>query len=211
MQERQYTIGEEIVNSTSHTLGVLFSIYALVILAVTSSTAMEATTSAIFGTTMFILFQASACYHAITSEKAKRVFQKIDHSAIYLLIAGTYTPMLMLTVPFPASVACMAMIWYLSILGIVFSCISLKSKHISSGIYMIMGWMSIALIWYIWNNSSHMAVWYLLGGGLLYTLGVIFYLAKFKFSHSIWHIFVLGAAFLHYMSIMELLKQNISC
>ena len=206
MSEKQYTIGEEIVNSISHTVGVLFSIYAIVMLAVKSTNPMEAATTSIFGATMFILFQASACYHAVTSEKAKRVFQKIDHSAIYVLIAGTYTPILMLTVPFPASVAIMAMIWYLAVLGIVFSCISLKSKHISSGIYMIIGWMSMALVWYIWNNGGHMAVWYLLGGGLLYTLGVAFYLAKFKYSHSIWHLFVLCGVVLHYMAIMSLIK-----
>ena len=206
MPEKQYTIGEEIANSISHTIGVVFSIYAIVMLAVSSNNAMEAATSTIYASMMFILFQCSACYHAITNVKAKKVFQKIDHSAIYLLIAGTYTPMLMLTVPFPASVAIMASIWYLAILGIVFSCISLKSKHISTGIYMIMGWLSLALVWYIWTNGSHMAVWYLLGGGLLYSVGAIFYLLKFKFSHSIWHLFVLGGAILHYMCILSLLK-----
>ncbi len=206
MPEKPYTIGEEIANSISHTLGVLFSIYAIVMLAVNSNNAMEAATSTIFGATMFILFQCSACYHAITNIKAKNVFQRIDHSAIYVLIAGTYTPMLMLTVPFPASVAIMAMIWYLAILGIVFSCISLKSKHISTGIYMIMGWMSLGLVWYIWHNGSHLAVWYLLGGGVLYSFGAMFYLMKFKYSHSIWHLFVLGGVILHYMSISQLLK-----
>ena len=205
MPEKQYTIGEEIANSISHTLGVLFSIYAIVMLAVNSNNTVEAATTAIFGATMFILFQSSACYHAITNINAKRVFQKIDHSAIYVLIAGTYTPILMLTVPFPASVAIMAMIWYLAILGIVFSCISLKSKHISTGIYLLMGWMSMALVWYIWHNGSHMAVWYLLGGGVLYSLGACFYLLKFKFSHSIWHLFVLGGIIMHYLSILSLL------
>lgn len=206
MAERQYSVGEEIANSISHTLGVMFSIFAIVMLAVKSKSPVEAATTTIFGATMFILFQCSACYHAITNERAKRVFQKIDHSAIYVLIAGTYTPILMLTVPFPASVAIMSMVWYLAILGIVFSCISLKSKHISSGIYMLMGWMSVALVWYIWNNGGHMAVWYLLGGGLVYSIGVIFYLMKFKFSHSIWHLFVLGGVILHYMCILSLIK-----
>ena len=205
MPEKQYTIGEEIANSISHTLGVLFSIYAIVMLAVSSNNPVESATTAIFGATMFILFQCSACYHAITNINAKKVFQKIDHSAIYVLIAGTYTPILMLTVPFPASVAIMAMIWYLAILGIVFSCISLKSKHISTGIYLLMGWMSMALVWYIWHNGGHMAVWYLLGGGLLYSVGAIFYLLKFKFSHSIWHLFVLGGVIMHYLSILSLL------
>ena len=131
MPEKQYTIGEEIANSISHTLGVLFSIYAIVILAVSSNNGLEATTSAIYGATMFILFQSSACYHAITNVKAKKVFQKIDHSAIYVLIAGTYTPILLLVVDFPLSVALLAMTWYLAITGIIYSCLTLKFKYLS--------------------------------------------------------------------------------
>ena len=155
---------------------------------------------------MFILFQSSACYHAITNEKAKKVFQKIDHSAIYILIAGTYTPILILTVPFPYSIALLAMIWYLAVTGVVFSCISLKCKYISTGLYMLMGWMSVFLIYYIWHNGSHLAVWYLLGGGILYSLGALLYLLKYKYCHSIWHLFVLGGVVMHYFSILELLK-----
>lgn len=205
MNEKKYTIGEEITNSISHTLGVLFSIYALVIMAVKSTTPTESATSAIFGASMFILFQSSALYHALTNEKAKRVFQKIDHSAIYVLIAGTYTPILLLTVPSPYSIAIMSMIWYLAILGIVFSCLSLKSKHIGTGIYMLMGWMSLGLIYYIWHNGSHMAVAYLLIGGLLYSIGAVFYLLKYRYMHTIWHLFVICAVIMHYMAILELL------
>jgi len=206
MEEKKYSIEEEIANSISHTFGVMFSIYAIVMMAVKSSNPTEAATSAIFGATMFILFQCSACYHAIMNEKAKKVFQKIDHSAIYVLIAGTYTPVLLLTVPAPYSVAIMAMIWYLAVLGIVFSCISVKSKHIGTGIYMIMGWMSLALVYYIWTNGGHLAVAYLLGGGLLYSFGAIFYLLKYKYMHTIWHLFVLAGVVMHYLCILELLK-----
>lgn len=206
MTEKKYTIGEEIGNAISHTIGVMFSIYAIVMLAVASHSPIQAASTAIFGATMFILFQSSACYHAITNEKAKAVFQKIDHSAIYVLIAGTYTPFLMLTVPFPYSVALLAMIWYLAIAGVVFSCISLKSKYIATGLYLLMGWMSLFLFYYIWNNGSPTAVWYLLGGGLIYSIGAVFYLFKYKYSHTVWHLFVLGGVICHYLSIMELLK-----
>ena len=203
---KAYTIGEEIANSLTHTIGVLFSIYAIVILAVSSHSPEQSASTAIFGAMMFVLFQSSACYHAITNETAKLVFQKIDHSAIYMLIAGTYTPILILTVPFPKSIYLLAMIWYLAILGIVFSCISLKSKFISTGLYLIMGWLSVALFFDIWNNGSHLAVWYFLGGGFVYSIGAVFYLLKYKYMHSIWHLFVLGGVFLHYLGILELLK-----
>ena len=206
MNERKYSTGEEITNSISHTLGVLFSIYALVIMAMKSTTPTESATSAIFGASMFILFQSSALYHALTNEKAKRVFQKIDNSAIYILIAGTYTPILLLTVPTPYSIAIMSMIWYLAILGIVFSCISLKSKHIGTGIYLLMGWMSLGLVYYIWTNGSHMAVAYLIGGGLLFSVGAIFYLMKYKYMHTIWHLFVIAGVIMHYLAILELIK-----
>ena len=206
MQEKKYTAGEEIANALSHTLGVMFSIYAIVMMAALSKNAAQAASTAIFGATMFILFQASACYHAITSVKAKKVLQKIDHSAIYILIAGTYTPMLILTVPFPYCIAILAMIWYLAIAGVVFSCISLKNKYIATGLYLLMGWMSVFLIYYIWTNGSHQAVYYLLAGGLLYSLGSILYLLKYKYMHSIWHLFVLGGVILHYCSILTLLR-----
>jgi len=205
-EERKYTIGEEIANAISHTIGAMFSIYAIVMLAVLSKNPAQTASTAIFGATMFILFQASACYHAITNEAAKKVFQKIDHSAIYILIAGTYTPILILTVPFPYSIALLAIIWYLAITGVVFSCISLKCKYIATGLYLLMGWMSLFLFYFIWTNGTHMAVWLLLGGGVLYSIGALIYLLKYRYMHSIWHLFVLGGVIMHYLSILELLK-----
>ena len=206
MEERKYSSVEEFLNAFTHSIGALFSIYAIVMLAVASHNAMEASSTAIFGATLFILFQSSALYHAMVNETAKKVFRKIDHSAIFMLIAGTYTPILLLVVPFPLSVALLAMTWYLAITGIVYSCLTLKFKYLSTGLYLVMGWLSLFLFWSIWNNASHLAVWYLLGGGLLYSVGCIFYLTKRKFMHTIWHIFVIAGAAAHYFSVMEILK-----
>jgi len=206
MEERKYSSVEEFLNAFTHSIGALFSIYAIVMLAVASHNAMEASSTAIFGATLFILFQSSALYHAMVNETAKKVFRKIDHSAIFMLIAGTYTPILLLVVPFPLSVALLAMTWYLAITGIVYSCLTLKFKYLSTGLYLVMGWLSLFLFWSIWNNASHLAVWYLLGGGLLYSVGCIFYLSKRKFMHTIWHIFVIAGAAAHYFSVMEILK-----
>src|SRR5574344_156641 len=118
---KKYTKGEEYANAFTHALGALLSIYAIVMLAASSRNPLEASSTAIFGATLFILFQSSTLYHAMVNEKAKQVFRKIDHSAIYLLIAGTYTPILLLVFPFPQSVAVMAMVWYLAIAGIIYS------------------------------------------------------------------------------------------
>lgn len=207
MEERKYSSVEEFLNAFTHSIGALFSIYAIVMLAVASHNAMEASSTAIFGATLFILFQSSALYHAMVNETAKKVFRKIDHSAIFMLIAGTYTPILLLVVPFPLSVALLAMTWYLAITGVVYSCMTLKFKYLSTGLYLVMGWLSLFLFWSIWNNASHLAVWYLLFGGILYSAGCIFYLTKRKYMHCIWHLFVLAGAMAHYFSIMEILKN----
>jgi len=206
MEENKYSPKEEFMNAFTHSLGALFSIYAIVMLAVYSATPIETASTAIFGATLFILFQSSTLYHAMVNETAKKVFRKIDHSAIFMLIAGTYTPILLLTVKFPLSVALLAMTWYIAISGIIYSCLTLKFKYLSTGLYLVMGWLSIFLVYTIWNNASHLAVWDLLLGGLFYSFGCIFYLSKKKYMHSIWHIFVILGAVAHYFCIVEILK-----
>lgn len=203
----RYTKAEEFLNASTHAFGALLSIYGIVMLAAASRNALETTTTAIFGATLFILFQSSTLYHAMVNETAKKVFRKIDHSAIYMLIAGTYTPILLLVLPFPHSIAVLAMIWYLAISGIIYSCITIKFKYLSTILYLSMGWLMVFLIFKIWNTKSHEVVWLLLGGGAVYSLGSVFYLMKQKYMHSIWHIFVILGAVLHYFAIMELLKM----
>lgn len=205
--EYKYTPIEEFANAFTHSIGALLSIYAIVMLAVKSHTPTQVASTAIFGATLFILFQSSALYHAMVNKTAKKVFQKIDHSAIFMLIAGTYTPILLLVVEFPLSVALLAMTWYLAITGIIYSCLTLKFKYLSTGLYLVMGWLSLFLIYAIWNNAGHNAVWLLLAGGLFYSIGCIFYLIKKKFMHSIWHLFVIAGAMTHYIAIVEILRN----
>ena len=204
-EEIKYTAGEEFLNAFSHAFGALFAIYAIVMLAVKSDSPVESCTTAIYGSMLFILFQSSTCYHAMTNETAKKVFRKIDHSAIYLLIAGTYTPILMLVLDFPYSIVCLAMVWYLAISGIVFSCITLKFKSLSTALYLLMGWLSIFLFWILWSKGLIQALSFLLAGGLFYTFGSYFYMKKRKFYHGIWHFFVLFGAICHYVSVYSLL------
>lgn len=206
--EIKYSPQEEFANAFTHSIGALLSIYAIVMLAVNSKDALQASSTAIFGAMLFILFQSSTLYHAMVNETAKKVFRKIDHSAIFMLIAGTYTPILLLTVDFPLSVALLAMTWYLAITGIIYSCLTLKFKYLSTGLYLVMGWLSVFLIYSIWHKSSPMAVWLLLLGGLLYSSGCIFYLIKKKYMHCIWHIFVIAGAMAHYFCILEILKNS---
>lgn len=206
MQEIKYTPMEEFANAFTHAIGTLLSIYGLVLLIVSSKTPTQTATTAIYGATLILLFQSSTCYHAMVNETAKKVFRKIDHSAIYLLIAGTYTPILMLVVPFPHSVALLAMTWYLAAMGIVFSCITLKFKYLNTALYLVMGWVSLFLIFRMWAYNP-ISVYYMLAGGLAYSMGCVFYLLKkVPFTHSLWHIFVIAGAVLHYLTVMSLLK-----
>ena len=206
-EERVYTPKEEFLNAFSHAIGAIFAIYALIMLVVTAKTPMQTGTTAIYGASLFILFEASTCYHAVTNETAKKVLRKIDHSAIYLLIAGTYTPLLLMTVDFPNSVIFLSIIWYLAITGIVFSCITLKFKYLSTGLYVLMGWLSAFMFYMLWAKGLHSTLAWLLSGGLLYTLGSYFYLKPKKYYHSIFHFFVLIGAICHYLMIMSLLTK----
>ena len=203
--EKNYTPGEEFANALSHAVGAMLSIFGIVMLAVRSQTATAAATTAVYGASMFLLFQASTCYHAMTNATAKRVFRRIDHSAIYLLIAGTYTPVLMIAVPFPTSVGLLAMIWYLAITGVVFSCLTLKFRYLSTGLYLVMGWLSLFLLHSLWQNGACRTIWLLLAGGAVYSVGIVFYLMKTRYMHSVWHLFVLGGAVCHYFAIYHLL------
>lgn len=204
-QTRKYSTGEEFANSLTHSLGALFAIYATVKMEASSQNLVQSVSVMIFGVTLFLLFLSSFFYHATRNEAAKKIFQKIDHAAIYLLISGTYTPALLLTVKAPLSVILLAIIWSLSIVGIVFDCTKFKSKALSTGLYLLMGWLAIFFVYNVWM-ASHLAVWLMLGGGLFYSLGCIFYLMKIRYMHSIWHLFVLAGAGVHYLAIVELLK-----
>jgi len=205
MESKKYSTGEEVANTFTHWLGAFISLYGIVILAANSKNVVQAVSTGIFGATMFLLFQSSACYHAVTGEKAKRIFQKIDHSAIYMLIAGTFTPALLLTVKAPLNIALVAIIWCLAIVGIVFCCITHKSKKLATGLYLIMGWLSVFFVYNVWM-ASPLSVWLMLGGGLFYSLGCVFYLMKLRYMHSVWHLFVLAGAVMHFFAILQLLK-----
>lgn len=204
-ESRKYSSEEEFANTFTHSLGALMSLYGTTILVENSKTTVQAIATGIFGLTLFLLFLSSAFYHGTTNERIKEIFQKIDHSAIYMLIAGTYTPALMFTVKFPLNFAILVVIWCLAVTGIVFSCIKIGTKRLSTLIYLLMGWLSVFFVYNVWV-TSHLSVWLALGGGIFYSLGCAFYLTKSRYMHSTWHLFVIAGAAMHYFAIMELLK-----
>lgn len=205
MSVKKYTPQEQAANALIHFLGVILSLVGIWILVMNSKNAVQATASVIFGLSLILMFLSSVFYHSATEDSKIKFFQKIDHSAIYILIAGTYTPALIFTIKFPMDVIMLSVIWILTVSGIILTFVGQKSKILRTGLYLLMGWFSLIFFKDLWA-ANPMTVWLMLAGGLLYSLGCVFYLSKFKFTHSIWHLFVLAAATTHYLAILDLLK-----
>ncbi|MDO7976890.1 hemolysin III family protein [Oceanotoga sp. DSM 15011] len=202
----KFTKGEEIANSIIHGIGILFSLAALVLMIVFSSIKgdpWKIVSTTIFGSTLLIMYTSSTLYHALTNRKAKHIFEIFDHISIYLLIAGTYTPYTLVTLRGPLGWTIFGIVWGMAVLGILFKIFFLK-KHVmlSTFIYILMGWMIIIGIKQIFLNLPFWGFIWLVIGGILYTIGTIFYIwRKFKYHHAVWHIFVLFGSFSHFISI----------
>lgn len=202
-----YSIGEEIFSSVTHGIGALIGIAALVLMVVFAAKAGNVygvISGSIYGATMVILFTMSTLYHAIQAPRAKKVFRVIDHCSIYLLIAGTYTPITLCTLRPHGGWVLFGIVWGISILGIVLNSINLeKFKIISLISYIVLGWAVVSMWGTIKANLAMGAIWLLLAGGIVYMAGVVFYcLKKVPYMHSIWHIFVLGGGILHFLCVL---------
>src|SRR5471030_2368753 len=184
---QDYPWAEEIANSLSHGVGLVLGIVGLVLLLVQATAenanVMAITSYSLYGGSMILLFLASTLYHAIPHEKAKYWLKKLDHCAIYILIAGTYTPFLLVGVNFNLAFAH-------------------RFEVLSLITYLTMGWLSLVVIYQLAMKLLPGGVWLLAIGGVVYTLGVIFYASKrFRFGHAIWHGFVLGGSACHFLAI----------
>ncbi|WP_072139020.1 PAQR family membrane homeostasis protein TrhA [Pantoea ananatis] len=202
-----YPLADEIANSISHGLGCLFGIVGLMLLldkaSVMNAGLTAIVSSSLYGGSMILLFLASTLYHAVSHPRAKRVLKKVDHCAIYLLIAGTYTPFLMVGLQSPLAYGLMAVIWGLALLGIIFKLtIAERFKVLSLATYLCMGWLSLIVVYQLAMKLSAGGIWLLASGGIIYSLGVIFYVARrVPFNHAIWHAFVLGGCVCHFCAI----------
>jgi hemolysin III len=195
----EYSIKEEIANAITHGIGVLLSIPALVYLIIFASKygdAWHIVSFSIFGATMILLYLFSTLLHAIPHSKAKDVFEILDHSAIYLLIAGTYTPFLLVPLRGTLGFTLLGIVWGLAIAGIVLKIFFVKKFVILSTLaYILMGWLIIIAIKPLYEFLSPEGFALLLTGGLLYTIGAIFYVwRKIPYHHAIWHGFVLAGS-----------------
>lgn len=207
-----FSKGEEIFNAVTHIVGASFGIIALVVgvvIAALYSNAWGITSMVIYGVSMILLYVMSSIYHFLRKNKAKKVFRIFDHCTIYLLIAGTYTPFCLVALRNSGAwgYTIFGIVWGFAILGIIANAINMYSKPIiifSQISYLAMGWCCIVAIVPLLKVLSVPGFILLLLGGVMYTIGAVFYLFghKAKYIHSVWHLFVLAGSTLHFFSIL---------
>ncbi len=203
------SLGEEIANSITHGTGVGLSIAALVILLVYSARqgdAWKTVSFSIYGATLITLYLASTLYHAIPKPGLKRFFRVLDHCSIFLLIAGTYTPVTIGVMRGAWGWTLFGVIWALAIVGVNLKIFALdRRKKLSLVIYLLMGWMIVIAIKPLLHSLEPASLMWLFIGGGCYTLGVIFFaLNKLPYAHSVWHLFVLAGSIFHFFAMLEL-------
>lgn len=201
---------EEKANAIIHGIGALLSIAALIILivsAVARGTAWHVVSFTLFGVTMLLLYTSSTLVHGFPAGRAKDIFEIMDHSAIYFFIAGTYTPFLFLAVKGTIGWTLFGIVWGLAIAGTVFKAYFVKRfLHTSTLLYVVMGWLMVFAWKPLLENVSTQGLIYLAIGGVLYTVGAVFYVWRgFTYHHAVWHVFVLAASIFHFFAVMSLL------
>jgi hemolysin III len=208
---RRLTVGEEIFNSITHGIGTILSVAALVILiifAVNKGNFWHVVSFSIYGSSLVLLYLMSTLYHSFTKEKLKNLFARFDHAAIFLLIAGTYTPFLLTSMRGVFGWILFGIIWGVAIAGVVIRSIYLnKFKKLMVALYLVMGWMFVFAAKSMFKSLPLSSIIFLLLGGVSYSVGVIFYMnEKMKYSHGIWHIFVLAGSAFHFFAVLNTLN-----
>jgi len=204
-----YSLGEEIANSVTHGIGALLSIVALtmlVILAVTQDDPVRIVSAAVYGSSLTLLFLFSTLYHSLPGSRIKKIFQLLDHCAIYLLIAGTYTPVLLISLKGAWGYSLMVIIWSLALFGIFFKVFFGEERFpkLSLFIYISMGWLIIIASTEMMTAIPPGGLVLLAVGGVVYTAGVVFYVRDhMPYNHAVWHLFVLGGSICHFFAVYK--------
>ncbi len=205
---RPYSLGEEIANSITHGAGLVGAIAGSAILLFVIAQQHDTlwfAADAVYSLSLILLYAASTFYHAIPNRRAKPIFRVMDHAAIYVLIAGTYTPFALLNLRGAWGWWLCAAIWMLAIVGVIFTAlIRHRLSRATTVIYVVMGWMGLLAAKPAFDHLSAWAIIWLLGGGLLYTAGTLFYAwERLRYGHAVWHVFVLGGSICHYIAVFR--------
>ena len=202
-----YSAGEELANSITHGVGILFGISALCIMttfAALYGDAWHIVGCSVFGAALVLLYTFSTLYHSVTVPRLKSVFRVFDHSAIYLLIAGTYTPFTLVSLRGAWGWVLFGAVWGAALVGIVLKIISIhRWEALSLGLYAGMGWSVVVAVKPLLSSLPTGGLIFLTLGGLAYTFGIVFYVwEKLPFNHAIWHLFVLTGSILHFFAVL---------
>ncbi len=208
-----YTLGEEIVHSVTHGLGAVLSAVALVtllVLAVTRGTKWHILSFAVYGVSLLALYLASTLYHGVQKPRLRPILRKVDHACIYLLIAGTYTPFVLVSMRSSLGLTLLTVVWAMAVFGIVYKIFFIdKFVVLTTLAYVVMGWMSVIAWREMVANIPGVGLTFLMIGGGLYTIGVIFYaMTKIRYTHAVWHLFILGASACHFVAVLTLLNAT---
>lgn len=204
---REYSLGEEVFHAVTHGVGVLLSIAGLAVLVAFASLrggAEHVVTCSVFGACLVLLYTASTLYHSIPSRRAKPVLQLLDHSGIYLLIAGTYTPFSLVTLGGTLGWALFSVLWTLAVVGIVTrAAVPRVARRLSLALYLVMGWAALPLAGPFLERLEPGGAVLVVLGGLAYTAGVPFFAARrLRWGHAVWHLFVLAGSALHFFGVL---------
>jgi hemolysin III len=206
-QAQSYSLGEEIANAATHSIGVALSIAALVLLVIFAGRTEDSfrmVSSITFGSSLVFLYLASTLYHGLTSLRAKRIFKVFDHAGIYLLIAGSYTPFTLVTLRGPVGWTLLGIVWVLAVTGIVTEVFWVdRPRWLSALVFIGMGWIGILAVKPLAAALPQGGLWLLVAGGLAYTAGTIFYLLKsIPYMHAVWHLWVIGGSVCHVLAVL---------
>jgi hemolysin III len=203
----RYSTGEEIANAITHGVGWLGSIVGLAVLvsfAAVTGGALRVVSCVVFGTTLVLLYAASTLYHALRGERAKRVFRVLDHSAIFLLIAGTYTPLALVAIGGAWGWTLFGCVWGLALVGVLLNTLAHgRWRWLSITLYLVMGWLVVVAVKPLVAALATTALVLVVIGGLAYTGGLAFYAwRRLPYAHAVWHLFVLAGSALHYVAVL---------
>jgi len=207
-ENRLQSFGEELANSISHGVGVIFSVIAapiLIVSAMQQGDVYSIVGSSVFATSMIILYLSSTLYHALPKKRAKGAFQIVDHIAIFLFIAGTYTPFALGVLRGTWGWALFGAVWSIALAGIMLKLIfGIKYPKISTAIYLGMGWLAITAIKPLIDSVLPWGLFWIIAGGVTYTIGVIFFVldTRLPYAHFIWHLFVLLGTVFHFIAVL---------
>jgi hemolysin III len=204
--DRPQTLGEEIANAVTHGLGFLLAVASMPILvwqANRQGSAIDVVAAAVFAGTMMLLYGVSALYHALPAGAAKRWFQRLDHAAIYLFIAGSYTPFTLGVLGGPWGFSLFGVVWAAAAFGVAVKLLNrLRHPWVSTGLYLAMGWVAVVAVQPMLERMPAAGLAWLVAGGLSYTLGAVVFLLdnRVRYAHAVWHLFVLGGSVCHFFA-----------